>query len=535
MATRRKRGTSAPPEGAGGPPDAPEGHWFDQAAADRSVGFFRDCLSHTKGEWAGQPLELSDWQAERIIRPLFGWKRADGTRRYRTTFIMIPRKAGKSTLAAGIGLYLLFADGEPGAEVYSAAADRDQAGIVFEMARGMVAACPMLAKRAEGFKRAITVPATGSSYKVLSSDAYTKHGLSASGIIFDEVHAQPDRELWDVLTTSVGARRQPLTVAITTAGYDRHSLCFELYEYACKVRDGVIEDPSFLPVIYEAEREDDWKAPATWRKAHPGIGVSVKEEFFEAECAKAQHLPAYENTFRRLYLNQWTEQADRWISLDAWDANDAELPDLEGRECFAGLDLASTTDVAALVLAFPIGGRLYLLPKFWIPAEGMRRRIERDRVPYDVWVRQGHVEATDGATIDYDVIRARINALAERYKIRDIAIDRWNATQIATQLQSDGFEVFGFGQGMASMSAPMKELERRLLAREIGHGGHPVLRWMASNMAAKQDEAGNIKPDRTKSTNRIDGIVAAILAIGRLMVAEPGLTISSVDDVLAFV
>ncbi len=538
MATKRKRGTSGPPEGGSarkGPPDAPEGHWFDQAAADRAVGFFRDCLTHTKGEWAGQPLELSDWQADRIIRPLFGWKRADGTRRYRTAFIMIPRKAGKSTLAAGIGLYLLFADGEPGAEVYSAAADRDQAGIVFEMARGMVAACPMLSKRAEAFKRAITVPSTASSYKVLSSDAYTKHGLSASGIIFDEVHAQPDRELWDVLTTSVGARRQPLTVAITTAGYDRHSLCFELYDYACKVRDGVIDDPAFLPVIYEAEQGDDWKSPATWRKAHPGIGVSVKEEFFEAECAKAQHLAAYQNTFRRLYLNQWTEQADRWISLDTWDANDTELPDLEGRECFAGLDLASTTDVAALVLAFPVGDRLYLLPKFWIPADGMRRRIERDRVPYDAWVRDGWVEKTDGATTDYDVIRARINTLGERYKIRDVAIDRWNATQLGTQLQSDGFAVFGFGQGMASMSAPMKELERRLLGGTIGHGGNPVLRWMASNMAATQDAAGNIKPDRTKSTNRIDGIVAAIMAIGRLMVAEPGLTISSVDDVLAFV
>jgi phage terminase large subunit-like protein len=301
------------------------------------------------------------------------------------------------------------------------------------------------------------------------------------------------------------------------------------------VRDGVIDDPAFLPVIYEAGQDDDWKAPATWRKAHPGLGVSVKEEFFESECAKAQHLPAFENTFRRLYLNQWTEQADRWISLDCWDANDAPLPDLEGRECFAGLDLASTTDIAAFVLVFPVGGRVYMVPHFWIPADGMKRRIERDRVPYDLWRQQGHVEVTDGATIDYDVIRTKINALGERYRIRDIAIDRWNATQIATQLTGDGFEVYGFGQGMASMSGPMKELERLLLAGAIGHGGHPVLRWMASNMAARQDEAGNIKPDRTKSTNRIDGIVAAIMGIGRMLVAQPGLQVQSVDDLLAFV
>lgn len=538
MATKRKAGTSAQPDRrkrAGGDSGVPAGYWYDEAAAERAVGFFRDCLTHTKGEWAGQPLELSDWQANNIIRPLFGWKRPDGTRRYRTAFIMIPRKAGKSTLAAGIGLYLLFADGEPGAEIYSAAADRDQAGIVFDMARGMVAASPMLEKRAESFKRSLVVPGTGSSYKVLSADAYTKHGLSAHGIIFDEVHAQPTRELWDVLTTSVGARRQPLTVAITTAGYDRHSLCFELYDYAVKVRDGVIDDPGFLPVIYEAGQDDDWKDPTTWRKAHPGIGVSVKEEFFAEECAKAQHLPAYENTFRRLYLNQWTEQDARWISLDTWDACNGALPDLEGRECFAGLDLASTTDIAALVLVFPMPGGLFVMPFFWVPHEGMRRRSERDRVPYDAWVRDGLLEATEGDVIDYDVIRKRINDLAERYRIREIAVDRWNATQISTQLTSDGFEMVGFGQGMASMSGPMKELERRLLARELGHGGHAVLRWMAANVSARQDEAGNIKPDKAKSSGRIDGIVATIMAIGRLQAAEPEVTITSIDQVLAFI
>lgn len=538
MATKRKVGTSGPAKArrsATGASDAPAGYWYDESAAERAVGFFRDCLTHTKGEWAGQPLVLSDWQADRIIRPLFGWKRADGTRRYRTAFIMIPRKAGKSTLAAGIGLYLLFADGEPGAEIYSAAADREQAGIVFEMARGMVSASPMLEKRAESFKRSIVVPGTASSYKVLSSDAYTKHGLSAHGIIFDEVHAQPDRELWDVLTTSVGARRQPLTVAITTAGYDRHSLCFELYDYAVKVRDGVIDDPGFLPVIYEAEADDDWKSPSTWRKAHPGIGVSVKEEFFAEECQKAQHLPAYENTFRRLYLNQWTEQDARWISLDTWDACGEALPDLEGRECFAGLDLASTTDIAALLLVFPVDDKLCVLPFFWMPEQGIRRRGDRDRVPYDLWVKEGLIEATEGDVIDYDVIRKRINELAERYRIREIAVDRWNATQISTQLTGDGFEMVGFGQGMASMSGPMKELERRLLARELVHGGNKVLRWMASNVAAKQDEAGNMKPDKSKSTGRIDGIVAAVMAIGRHQAAGPSQTITSIDQVLGFV
>lgn len=498
----------------------PAAFWFDEAAADRAVAFFEKVLTHTKGEWAGQPLKLADWQANEIIRPLFGWKRADGTRRYRTAYIQIPRKAGKSTLAAGIALYLLLADGEPGAEVYSAAADRDQAAIVFEMAKQMADAAPAIRKRVQPFKRALTVPSTASTYKVLSSEAYTKHGLSAHGIVVDEVHALPDRELWDVLTTSTGARRQPLTVAITTAGYDRHSLCYELYDYACKVRDGIIDAPAFLPVIYEAAADDDWKSPATWRKAHPGLGVSVKLEYFEAEAEKAAQLPSYENTFKRLLLNVWTEQDTRWMPMDKWDACGEPLPDLTGRACWAGLDLSTTTDITALVLAFPIGPRVHLLPFFWVPKEGIHKRARRDRVPYDVWQREGYIEATDGSVIDYEVIRARVNALAEKYQIKEIAIDRWNATQLATQLGGDGFEMVGFGQGFASMSAPTKELERRILGGELNHGANPVLRWMASNVSVTSDPAGNQKPDKAKSTERIDGIVATLMALGRAMEAD---------------
>lgn len=495
-------------------------YWFDEAAADRAVQFFSKCLTHSKGEWAGKPLHLDPWQSEKIIRPLFGWKRKDGTRKYRTAFIMIPRKAGKSTLAAGIANILLFADGEPGAEVYSAAADREQAGIVFEMAKNMVDASEPLRRRSTSYKRSIVVPSTNSSYKVLSSDAYTKHGLSAHGIVIDEVHALPNRELWDVLTTSTGARRQPLTVAITTAGYDRHSLCYELYDYAVKVRDGIIVDEAFLPVIFEADKDDDWTKPATWHKAHPGLGVSVKEEYFAAECAKAQQLPGYENTFKRLLLNIWTEQNTRWLPMETWDECKEELPDLTGLKCYAGLDLASTTDIAALVLAFSIEGKVHFLPFFFVPSEGIKRRSERDRVPYVDWVRQGLIIATDGNVIDYDAIRAKINELAELYQIKEIAIDRWNATQLSTQLSGDGFEMIGFGQGFASMSAPTKELERRVLGREINHGGNPVLRWMASNVSIKQDAAGNMKPDKSKSTERIDGIVAALMALGRVMEAD---------------
>lgn len=489
---------------------------YDKDAAERAVAFFAECLTHTTGEWRGKPFVLSDWQAK-IVSSIFGWKRPGGTRKFRTVFIAVPRKAGKTTLAAGLALYALFCDNEPGAQVINAAADREQAALCFEAAKGMIQAEPMLDGRSEVFKRSIIVPNTGSAYKVISSEAYSKHGLSCSYIGADELHAWPDRELWDVLNTSTGARRQPLTVVTTTAGFDKHSICYEIWDYAVKVRDGIIQDESFLPVIFAADPDDDWKDPATWRKAHPGLGVSVQEDYFAAECAKAQAMPAYENTFRRLLLNQWTESDVRWMSMDAWDACGDELPDLTGRECFAGLDLSTTTDITALVLAFPIEGKVHLLPFFWVPSEGIYKREKRDRVPYGVWAKSGHIEATDGNVIDYEVIRARINALSEIYQIKDIAIDRWNATQLATQLTGDGFSIVAFGQGYASMSGPTKELEKLVLGKELNHGKNPVLRWMASNVSIEQDAAGNIKASKSKSTERIDGIIASVMALGRVI------------------
>ena len=488
---------------------------FDQAAADRAVGFFRDCLRHVKGELAGEPFKLDDWQAA-VVGAMFGWKRPDGLRRFRTVYIEVPRKNGKSTLAAGLALFLLFADGEAGAEVYSAAAEREQASIVFDVARLMVEGEPILRQHAKVFRKSIAIEKAAATYKVLSADAYTKHGLNAHGIIFDELHAQPNRELWDVLTTSTGARSQPLTVAITTAGYDRNSVCREVHEYAAKVRDGIIEDTGFLPVIYAAGDDDDWTQPATWAKANPGLGVSVRSDYLEAEAAKAQELPSYQNTFRRLHLNQWTEQAVRWLPMDRWDDMGEALSPLEGRPCWAGLDLASTTDIAALVLVFPDDeGGYDVLPRFWIPAENARAREKRDRVPYPQWITEGHVTATPGDVIDFDQIRADIVALGEQYNIREIAVDRWNATQLVTQLDGDGFSVAMFGQGYRSMSAPSKELETLVMGRKLRHAGNPALRWMASNVAIETDPAGNIKPSKRRSSERIDGIVALIMAIAR--------------------
>lgn len=498
--------------------------YFDEQAAEVVVRFFERLLHHSKGEWAGQPFILEDWQKDEIIRPLFGWKRMDdGTRRYRKAYIEIPRKNGKSTMAAGIALFLLFADEEPGAEVYSAAADRDQAGIVFEEAKRMVEAASQLDQLAEVYKRSIVVPGTMSVYRVLSADVKTKHGLNAHGVVFDELHAQPTRDLWDTLITAIGARRQPLVVAITTAGFDRQSICWEQHEYARQVLKGIIEDPSYFAYMTAANQDDDWLDKEIWAKVNPNLGVTVKMDYLRNEARVAQQTPAYQNTFRRLHLNQWTQQETRWLSLDAWDACDAPFDSklLEGAPCYGGLDLASSSDIASFVLCFPSEPgeleRYAWVPFFWIPEENMVERARKDRVPYDAWVRDGLIMSTEGNVIDYAYIIRDIEDLGERYNIREIAFDRWGAFQVSQALEGAGFTMVGFGQGFASMAGPTKELLRLVLNQRLAHGGHPVMRWMADNMVVSTDAAGNVKPNKAKSREKIDGIVAGIMGLDRAM------------------
>ncbi len=505
--------------------------WFDQEAAADAVDFFPACLRHVKGEWAGQPFVLEPCERD-IIAAIFGWKRKDGMRRFRTVYIEIPKKNFKSTLAAGIALLLLFADGEPGAEVYSAAADSGQAGIVFKMAKQMVKESPTLSSRAKNYRNSILFEEAASSYQVLSADAPTKHGLNPHGIVFDELHTQPNRHLWDALTMGTGARRQPLTVALTTAGYDPRSLCGQEHDYALKIIKGIIQNDTYLPVIFAARPKDDWTKESTWRRANPLLGISLKLDYLEKECKRAQEMPAYENTFKRLHLNIWTEQSVRWMPVELWDrcAGKVYPASLEGAECFGGLDLASNYDIAALELYFPDGpngpgihpAESPVLSFFWIPEDNMRRRSDRDKQDYEVWVRQGLVETTPGDVIDYAFIRRRINELGEQYHIREIAVDRWNATQTIIELGNDGFTMVPFGQGMRDMTFPTKELMRLVLQRRLAHGGNEVLRWMASNVAVRQDPAGGLKPDREKSGQKIDGIVALVMAIGRAMVHAGG-------------
>lgn len=491
---------------------------YDHDAAQFAVDFFAECIHHVEGTFAGQPFIMPEWQ-ENITRTLFGWKRPDGSRRYRDVYMELPRKNGKTTWAAGVALYLLACDNEQKATVYCCAGDIEQATLVFSAAASMVAREEMLTQRLivrPSVKR-ILYPEREGYLRAIPANASTKHGLNPSGIIFDELHVQPDRDLWDTMQTGKAstARRQPLTIAITTAGYDRHSICWEQHDYAIKVRDGIIENESFLPVIYAASTDDDWTSEETWKKANPNYGISVSPEYLATECQRAQDSPAYENTFRRLHLNQWTEQATRWIPMAKWDACSTEYGPLQGCVCFGGLDLSTTYDITALTLVFPHDDGTYsIVPYCWIPDENAHDRERKDRVPYMTWAKQGFIETTPGDVIDYGFVRKKINELGDVFNIKKIAADRWNATHIIQELEGDGFEMVSFGQGYASMTAPTKLLETLIREKKIRHNAHPVLRWAMSNVMVEQDAAGNIKPSKRKSTERIDPIVAAVMGIG---------------------
>jgi phage terminase large subunit-like protein len=499
---------------------------WDGEEAARAVDFFSQVLTHPDDSHfakAGDPLALQKWQVD-YIATLFGWKRPDGSRRYTESLAALPRKNGKSTLAAGIILYGLVADGRTAGQFYTAAETRDQASLIYRMAARMVRQSPLLAKRLKPIDstRTITYQSRGSFLRSIPSEAGPVHGTKPATVIFDELHTQKTRDLYDALRTGQGATPNPLFISITTAGHDRHSICFDLWNTARQVRDGTNPNPYFLPLIYELKDGEDWKDESTWEACNPNLGVSISWEFLREECQRAKDSPAYENVFRNLYLNEWTEQAVRWLSMDKWRLGNEPLPDLTGEPCWSGLDLSTTTDLSAFAMAFPRNdGGFYLLLKFWAPQERARQRANRDRVPYLEWAQKGFLTLTPGDVVDYDVIRADINALNEQYSIQDIAIDRWNAAQITTQLQGDGFNVTAFGQGYASMSPAAKEFEKLVVEGALQHGDNPVLNWMAANVAIEQDAAGNIKPSKKKSTERIDGIVAAVMAVGTAATARP--------------
>ena len=458
-------------------------------------------------------------------------------RQYNQVYIEIGKKNGKFEPGAALALNMLVNDDEWKAEVYSCASDRQQAAIVFDVAVDMVRQNPTLSKLIKvipSTKRMVYQP-TGSIYQVLSSEVATKHGLNVSACIFDELHTQPTRALYDMMTQGSGdARRQPLWFFLTTAGTDRNSVCWEVHQKAPDILEGRKHDPRFYPVVYGLPDDADWTSEENWYKANPSLGETIAIDKVRDAYHKALETPADENMFRQLRLNQWVKQSIRWMPMDKWDecGGIVDPYQLEGRACYAGLDLSSTSDLTTLVLVFPPRDEneaYMVLSFFWLPEDTLALRVRRDHVMYDQWERQGFIQTTEGNVVHYGFIEKFICELGERYNIREIAYDRWNVTMMVQALEDDDFTMIPFGQGFRDMSPPTKELMRMVLEHQLNHGGHPVLRWNFDNAYVRTDPAGNLKLDKEKSTEKIDGAVALVMALDRAMKNQNG-TDSVYDD-----
>ncbi len=498
--------------------------YFDEKAATRIINFYK-LTPHVKGELAGQPIILEDWQ-KFIVGSLFGWKRSNNnTRKYREAYVEVARKNGKTTLMAPIGLYGMKFDNEPGSEVYSAATTRDQAKEIFNPAKQMIRKSNYL-EDIEIYKNNLSHVESFSKFEPLSSDYDTLDGKNIHFGLVDELHAHPDSGIWDVLDDGTGARRQPLMIAITTAGFNQESFCYKYRNYCIDVLDpkkkDFVDDSQFA-YIAELDEDDDWQDESNWVKSNPNLDVSVRKDNIKRRINKAKRMPSQRNRIICKRLNIWTNAESRWMDMKHWDESaGGDMKDfeeykeiLENKPCYAGLDLSSKIDITAYVKVYYIDKKYIILPEFFIPKDTIKERTKQDGVPYGTWARQGYVNATEGNVVDYKAIENMIINDYTNYNIKEVAHDRWGATQLAQNLDGEGLTMVPFGQGYKSMSEPMKEVEKLVLEKKLVHFGHPVLRWMIDNTVAKTDPSENIKPDKDKSKERIDGTVALIMAIDR--------------------
>lgn len=597
---------------------------FDEAAADHIISFFPRFLTFYEGAFDGEPFNLTPHQ-KFIVGSIFGWKNAkDGYRRFRTAYIEEGKGQGKSPMAGGIGLYCLIFDDEPGAEVYSAAVTRDQAGILFRDARLFAEASPLMRELLQVDKFNIAYLAQNSYFRPISSERRGLDGKRPHAVLVDEIHEHRNDIVVRKMSAGTKGRRQSLMLEITNAGYDRHSICFQHHEHTANILEGIVEDDAWFGLMTGLDtcekhqndgktvpqdgcKEcDDWRDPKVWVKANPNLeylGQPFKD-YLARQVAEAIAMPSQENIVKRLNFCIWTESITKWLSADKWNSCDFPvLPDeLTGRTCYAGLDLSTNTDLTAYVLVFPpeshvpmtcqscgakhrqndlpvsstedvddLGyficpdcepemwtrvpldgdegevdkiwraesfkirlisdGKYEILCRFFLPEDNMRERVQRDKVPFDVWAREGYISLTPGDFIDYGYILHQIKMDMGKYHIAELAFDRWGSAKIMTDLQDMGFLVddksplkqrslIPFGQGYGSMNAPTKEVEKMVMGAEFAHGGNPVLAWNISNVAIKQDPAGNVKPDKEKAVERIDGAVALIMATGRAMLGH---------------
>ena len=513
------------------------GLWFDVEAGQHILDFARFCR-HVKGRWAGEVVRLEPWQ-QALLWILFGWMRSNGTRRFRSSYWEMARKNGKSLVAAIIGLYGLVADGEGGAEIYSAATKREQAKQIFTPAWLMAKKSPALRKRLTCYRDNIQIRDTASKFEPLGRDSDTMDGTNPHFALVDELHAHRDDGIWGVLETGMRSREQPLMFGITTAGFNQASWCYEMRRYATQVLDGVVADDGFFCIIYTLDREDierpdGWKDQTLWIKANPNLEVSIDLEALQDAAVRAETMPTARSQFLTKNLSIWTNAGTQWIPAERWAmcGDDVDEEALIGRPCYGGLDLSSTLDLTALVWVFPPYGDdpLYrILPRFWAPEGAIVERMRQQKASYSTWHAAGYIEMIPGEVIDYEYIYRQVDEDAQRFDVREIAFDRWGASQLYVRLTAAGIVMVQMGQGTASMTAPMRELEKLIVAKMLAHGGNPVLAWNMHNLVAAGDGNG-IRPDKKLSVEKIDGAVALLMALARATLHDPAAAASMYDD-----
>jgi phage terminase large subunit-like protein len=493
---------------------AGDAKWNGNAAL-HAVTFIQTMCRFTEGSWSGKQFILQKWQRD-LIANLYGWIRPDGTRRYRKAHVLIPRKSGKTETAAAILLYSLLADDEPTPECVGIARDREQAKLCFKRAKRMVELEPQMSSMVEVFQNRLVSPAVHGVYKVLSSDAPGAHGLNVSACVADEIHSMENRrDLWDAVATSQGARKQPLMLSITTAGTLRESLEFDLFQYGQKVCEGVIQDPSFLPCMYYADEADDWQSPDTWRKANPSLGTTVSLDWYAAEAKRAVDQPSHETPFRTYFLCQHVSASSRWLRMSDWDECEREIDEasLAKIPCYLGIDLGQTQDLSSLAAVWVDGDRIVVKSWNFAPEVGAAIRARRDGVPYLQWQERGWLTLTPGDTTDYAFIVKQIEEIASRYKIRMIGYDPYNSQNLANDLEHKGMNVVRVPQSFLNLSTPTRMWERAVTGKTLEHDGNPALAFAMANTVVETDFAGNPRPSKRRSVERIDPLVAAIVAL----------------------
>ncbi len=537
MAKRKQPSKRSPATPAVKPrPEAVDGYHFEQARADRVATFLETFVTMSKGrQWAGKPMQLMPWQRHDIIEPLFGWVDDGGLRRYRRAWIEVSKKNGKSSLMAGLVLYFLLADGEPGANVYGAAVDRIQAGLLYRDVAAAIRRSPQLSAVCEVIdsRNTIVHKASGSRYQCLAADSWRAEGIDASAVIVDELHAHRSRALVDALMWAGAARSQPITIAISTAGYDRTSIAWQFHTDAELVTANPASNPTFFGRIYAASKEDDASLPATWKKANPSLGLILSEKDFAADYLDAKTNPSKFSSWQRYRLGIWNEPDNRWFSTEAWEAcQDLPPVPLEGRDCFIGIDLASTMDITAAAFVYPAPDGSYDVEvRCFIPEDTAAERARKDRIPYLEWIDQGWITATDGGRCDYERVVADIVEHAQTRHVVAAGIDMWNAGSTATQLQRAGIEVQAISQSIGSLTSPCKLLESLVAARKIRFGGNPVMQWMANNVILFEDSNKNIKIDKRRSQEKVDGILATVLGLALASTSETAETTWKIEQI----